>query len=245
MPEPFVPDGVWVPKAILAIASRFAVPLYLELRRHCYKTPECFPGHRRLARLVGCSIGTVSALTDQFDALGVIRKTHIGRHCHYRFAEGCWRRRKPRVSAHRSMGRTEDRTNFVDSIDRGESHKNRRFSNERRAKRVSLIRSLRRWVQLSPHLPDSERRHRLTMLDRAEAHLDCWHTRSAEDRRCFEMLVLQARSRPLDSAVVNSLRQQPFGPRSLGAFLPMLGGMPANPGWAGLGAPHRVKASIR
>jgi hypothetical protein len=221
--EPFIVDGVWVPRAIVGIASCFAVPLYLELRKHCFETPECFPGVRRLARLVGCSIGTVSALTDQFDALGIIKKLHAGRRCLYRFAEGCWRRRKSRnarKSKHCSVQRTEDRNNFVVPVDRRKDHKNDRVSQETRAKRVSLIRSLRRWVQLSPYLPDNERPHRLAMLDRAEAALDDWHARPAEDRRCFEMLVARMRAMPLVGAVVDSLRQVPVGMQTIGAFLP-------------------------
>jgi hypothetical protein len=235
--EPFVPDGVWIPMAILAIASRFAAPLYLELRRHCYETPECFPGHRRLARLVGCSIGTVSRLTDQFNALGIIKKTHDGRHCHYRFAEGCWRRRKPRrarKSAHCSAQRTEDKNNCVVPVDRTPEPKkpsiSQRFAlvDERRAKRMNMIKTLRRWAALSPCLPDAERPHRLAMLDRAEAHLDCWHARPAEDRRCFELLVHRARAQPLEGACLQSLRQQPGGMRALGMVLPVLSGVLAN-----------------
>lgn len=137
----FVPDGVWIPKAIVAIASRFAVPLFIEIRKHCFETPECFPGQRRLARLVGCSLGTVNALTDRFDALGIIKKMHHGRHCLYRFEEGYWRQRKPRhvkqrgsrsqtrtlpnrsrqnprKSADCSANRTEDITNVVGSVER-------------------------------------------------------------------------------------------------------------------------------
>ena len=240
--EPFVPDGVWIPKAIIGIASRYAVPLYLELRKHCYATPECFPGVRRLARLVGCSIGTVSQLTDQFEALGVIRKTHTGRRCHYQFAEGCWHRRKSRKSAYCSANRTEDRINSVASVDKAPEPKNPRISQrfalaaERRAKRVNLIKSLRRWYGLSPHLPDDERPHRLAMLDRAEASLDAWHSRPAEDRRCFELLVHQARGRPLDGAVTASLRQRPVEMHAIGAMLPVLGGMPGNLQQAGMGA---------
>jgi hypothetical protein len=245
MPEPFVVDGVWVPRAIVGIASRFAVPLYLELRRHCYETPECFPGVRHLARLVGCSIGTVSMLTDQFHSLGIVKKMHDGRRCLYKFAAGCWRRRKSRhtrKSAHCSAGRTEERSNFVESSDKEPKPKkpgiSQRFAltAERRAKRVNLIKSLRRWSALSPHLPDDERPHRLAMLDRAEASLDVWHGRSAEDRRCFELLVHQARGRPLDGAVTASLRQRPVEMHTIGAVLPVLGGMPGNPQQAGMGA---------
>jgi hypothetical protein len=244
MPEPFVVDGVWIPKAIVGIRSRFAVPLYLELRKHCFETPTCFPGVRRLARLVGCAIGTVSALTNQFAALGVITKLHTGRHCVYRFAEGCWRRRKrrgnpavfkkPMVSAHRSVSRTEDRSNFVESTDKEKSHTKIRVSPpaasaETRNKRMSMIRSLRRWCELSPALPDSERPHRLGVLDRAEAALDDWCSRSREDRACFELLVTRSKARPLDGACVQSLRQRPPGMSSIAAFLPVLGSMPADP----------------
>jgi hypothetical protein len=236
MTEPFVIDGIWIPRAIIAIASRYAVPLYLELRCHCYESPECFPGHRRLAHAIGCAIGTVNVLTERFHALGIVRKTHRGRHCVYRFAEACWRRRRLRKSAHCSAKRTEDRSNFVESTDKGQNHKKYKVSqfvayvgDERRAKRQSMLRSLRRWVECSPHLPDAERPHRLAMLDRATAALDAWAGRSAEDKRAFEILVDRARGRPLDSAVTDSLRQQPSGMRAIGAFLPVLGYMPANP----------------
>jgi hypothetical protein len=226
MPEPFVIDGVWIPKPIVAIRSRYAVPLFVAIRKHAFETPECWPGVRRLAQLVGCAIGTVSALTDQFHALGVIKKLHDGRRCLYRFAEGCWRRRKPRKSAHCSVGRTEERIPFGDSSDKRQNHKklgiSQRFAlaAEGRAKRVNLIKSLRRWVQLSPALPDSERAHRQAMLDRAAAAVDTWRTRSPEDQRCFERLVALARACPLDGAVTDSLRQQPLGMTTIGALLP-------------------------
>src|SRR6201996_9098739 len=113
MPDPFVVDGIWIPKVIVGIRSRYAVPLYLELRRHCYETPECFPGVRRLARAVGCAVGTVSALTNQFHSLGIVTKTHDGRLCLYRFAPGCWKWRKASKTAHRSVNRTEDKNNYV------------------------------------------------------------------------------------------------------------------------------------
>jgi hypothetical protein len=222
MPEPFVVDGVWIPKAIVGIRSRYAVTLYLELRRHCFERPECFPGVRRLAHAVGCAVGTVSALTDQFHALGIVTKNHDGRRCVYRFAEGCWRRRKARKTAHRSANRTEDKSTFGVFTDIAKNHKTN-VSLERRAKRSNMIKSLKRWVELSPHLTDSERPHRLAVLDRAEAALDNWGRRSAEDKRCFEMLVGRARVRPLDSTVTDSLRQRPVGMASIGAFLPAFG----------------------
>jgi hypothetical protein len=227
MPEPFVVNGVWIPRAIVGIRSCYAVPLYLELRRHCFETPECWPGVRRLARAVGCAVGTVSALTDQFHALGIVTKLHDGRHCVYRFAEGCWRHRKSRharpktsKTADCSASRTEDRSNFVVSTDKRENHKKPDISDERRAKRVNMIRTLRRWSALSPCLPDAERPHRLAMLDRAEASLDAWHDRSPEDRRCFELLVRRARELPLEARIEQSLRQRPVGMRALGMVLP-------------------------
>jgi hypothetical protein len=225
--DPFIVDGVWIPKPILAIRSRYAVPLYLELRRHCFETPECFPGVRRLAKLVGCAVGTVSALTDQFHSLGVIQKLHDGRRCLYRFAQGCWRRRKARKSAHRSAKRTEDRIPVRDSIDKRKDHKSEMVSQERRAKRACLIRSLRRWCELSLALPDAERPHRLAMLDRAEAHLDDWSARTTEDKRCFELLVARAQATPLDAAVTDSLRQAPIGIPSIGSILAAIGGKPS------------------
>jgi len=218
MPEPFVVDGVWIPRAIVGVRSRYAVPLYLELRRHCFETPECFPGVRRLARLVGCAIGTVSTLTDEFHRLGIVTKLHDGRRCLYRFAQGCWRRRKARhtrKSAHCSASRTEERSNFVVSTDKTENPKTD-VSYERRAKRVNMIKTLRRWVQLSPYLPDDERAHRLGVLGRAEAHLDAWRTRSPEDKRCFELLVARARAMPLAGAVVQALAQRPVGMTTIG-----------------------------
>jgi hypothetical protein len=221
--EPFVVDGVWIPKAIAAIRSRYAVPLYLEIRKHAFEKPECFPGVRRLAQLVGCAVGTVSALTDQFHSLGVIQKLHDGRRCLYRFAAGCWRRRKTRKSAHCSAKRTEERINIVDSFDKRKDHKNEMVSQEKRTKRVCLIRSLRRWVELSPALPNAERSHRLAMLDRAEAHLDDWSARTAEDKRCFELLVTRAQVTPLDAAVTDSLRQAPIGMPAIGSILAAIG----------------------
>jgi hypothetical protein len=238
MPEPFVVDGVWIPKAIVGIRSRYAVPLYLAIRKHAFEQPECFPGVRRLARLVGCAIGTVSALTDEFHRLSIVTKLHDGRRCLYRFAQGCWRRRKARKSAHRSVGRTEDRSNFVVSTDKREGHTKNRGSlpvanAETRNKRQNLIKTLRRWVQLSPALPDGERSHRLGMLDRAETALDDWHNRPAEDRRCFELLVMRARAMPLAGAVVQSLAQRAAGMAPIGVVLAGIGvvvtGLPPHP----------------
>ena len=258
---PFVPDGVWIPKAIVAIASHFAVPLYLELRRHCYETPECFPGHRRLARAVGCSIGTVNALTDQFGALGIIQKTHRGRHCLYRFGEGYWRRRQPRQAKQRglksqtrtlpnrsrqsprksadcSANRTEDRNNFIVPVQRAPEPKKPDISErcalsyraqhhaERRNKRLNLIKTARRWVKASPDLAEDERPYRLVLLNRCEAQVDNWWGRSKEDQRAFDLLVARVRAKPLDAAIVRSLRQQPRPPddNSIGAIL-------ASQGW--------------
>ena len=221
--EPFIVDGVWIPRAIVGIRSRYAVPLYLELRRHCYESPSCFPGVRRLARLCGCSIGTVSALTDEFHRLGIVTKLHDGRHCVYRFAQGCWRRRKPSKAAHRSVSRTEDRIPFGDSTDKRKNQKTD-VSYEHRAKRVNLIKTLRRWATLSPYLPDAERGHRLAVLDRCEASLDNWHGRPVEDRKCFEMMVARAKAMPLEPACVQSLAQRPVEMMPIGAILPVLGG---------------------
>jgi hypothetical protein len=239
MPETFVVDGVWIPRAIVGIRSRYAVPLYLELRRHCFETPECFPGVRRLARAVGCATGTVSALTDEFHRLGIVTKLHDGQHCVYRFAEGCWRRRKARKSAHRSTRRTEDRSNFVVSTDKRENRKNDKISDKSRAKRMNLIKSLRRWVELSPHLADSERQHRLAMLDRAEAQLDDWHNRSREDKACFELLVPRARRFPLDGSCLQSLAQPALGMTAIGMVLPILGSMAGKAPAGSLGAVFR------
>jgi hypothetical protein len=239
---PFVPDGVWIPKAIIAIRSRYAVPLYLELRKHCFETPTCFPGVRRLARLVGCAVGTVSALTDEFHRLGIVTKLHSGRHCVYRFAQGCWQRRKSRKTAHCSMRRTEDKNNYVVPVDKREGRKNNRVSldtsqqPQTRNKRVSMIVGLRRWCELSPALPDAERSHRLQMLDRAAAALDDWRGRPAEDRRCFELLVTRARAMPLEPACVQSLAQRTVGMTAIGALLPVLGRMPAKATMGSLGA---------
>ncbi|MBV8736952.1 MAG: helix-turn-helix domain-containing protein [Alphaproteobacteria bacterium] len=230
MPEPHVSDDVWVPKALATIKSRYALALYLEIRRHCYEQPECWPSMRRLARAVGCSVGTVSELTDEFHRLGIITKTHTGRHCRYRVVG--WRRRRARKTAHRSAPQTEDKDNIVVLVNKRENHKNERVSLDAaqqlqmRKKRVSMLVGLRRWVQLSPALPDGERPHRLALLDRAEAALDDWYGRSPEDRQCFEFLVARVRAKPLDAAIVRSLRQQPRPPDddSIGAIL-------ASQGW--------------
>jgi hypothetical protein len=242
MPEPFVVDGVWIPKAIVGIRSRYAVPLYLELRRHCYEAPECFPSVRRLARLVGCAIGTVSALTDQFHALGIVTKLHDERHCVYRFAQSCWRRRKSRKFAYRSVGRTEDKNNYVVPVDRAQEPKKPDISQrsalacraqqrtERRNKRINLIKTARRWVEASPDLAEDERPYRLLLLDRCEAQVDDWWGRSKEDQRAFDLLIARARAAPLAGAVVDSLRQAPLGMRAIGMVLPVLGGKPGPSG---------------
>jgi len=86
-----------------------------------------------------------------------------------------------------------------------------------------MLCSLRRWVQLSPALSDSERPHRLAMLSRAEAALDDWRSRPAEDKRCFELLVARARAMPLAGAVVDSLTQRSVGMAPIGAVLAGLG----------------------
>lgn len=253
--EPFIPNGVWIPKAIIAIVSRFAVPLYLELRRHCYDRPECFPGHRRLARAIGCAIGTVNALTDQFDALGIIKKLHRGRHCLYRFGAGYWRRRqprharqKPRKSADCSPKRTEDENNKIVPVERASKPKKPKISQrsalscraqqraERCEKRRNLIKTLRRWTEASLHSAEDQQRYRLAMLDRAEERLDDWRGRSPEDQRCFEWLVDQARAKPLDAAIVRSLGQRPRPPdaNSLGALL-------VRQGWTGHASERRPR----
>ena len=216
-------------------------PLYLELRRHCYESPECFPSQRRLARLIGCSPGTINRLIVEFDVLGIIKKLHRGRHCLYRFAEGCWRRRrepKPRKSADCSTSRTEDKSNFVASVKETPEPEKPKISQrsalacraqqraERREKRRNLIKTVRRWVKTSPDLAEDERPYRLALLDRCEAQVDNWWTRSKEDQRAFDLLVARVRARPLDVAIVRSLRQQPRPPddNSIGAIL-------ASQGW--------------
>ena len=140
--------------------------------------------------------------------------------------------RKPSFPANCSVGRTEERIPFGDSSDKRERHKNQRVSLDASRqleicnKRSNMIKSLRRWATLSPALPDAERPHRLAMLDRAEAMLDDWYGRSPEDRRCYDLLAAQARAKPLDAAIVRSLRQQPRPPddNSIGAIL-------ASQGW--------------
>jgi hypothetical protein len=96
------------------INSRFAVPLYLELQRHCFgdNRRECFPGQRRLAARIGCSLGTVNWLIGVFVELGIIEKRYRGRHCVYRFTEV----RNPSISAHCSVSRTEDRREEISPV---------------------------------------------------------------------------------------------------------------------------------
>src|ERR1700761_5882563 len=74
-----------------------------------------------------------------------------------------------------------------------------------------MLKGLKRWVELSPGLPDSERPHRLAMLDRAEASLDHWYDRSREDRVALEILGGRARAMPLSGPVIDSLRQPVLG----------------------------------
>jgi hypothetical protein len=96
-----------------------------------------------------------------------------------------------------------------------------------RDKRVNLIKTLRRWAKVSPHLAEDERPRRLAMLDRAESALDDWKSRSIENKKCFDILVDQVRAHPLDYAVIRSIRQKaPPSPdgNSIGAILAGMGG---------------------
>jgi hypothetical protein len=78
---------------------------------------------------------------------------------------------------------------------------------EARAKRKNHILTLRRWSQYSEHLPDEERQHRLEMLVRAAEALerDAWHSRSDEDKRCYDALAEKAQNFPLPYEVVGWL----------------------------------------
>jgi hypothetical protein len=78
---------------------------------------------------------------------------------------------------------------------------------EVKAKRANLIKTLRRWARLSPHLDEDERLPRLQMLDRAVFALDDWDCRSTEDKRCFDILAARARASPLDDQVISWVRQ--------------------------------------
>jgi DNA-binding MarR family transcriptional regulator len=74
-------------------------------------------------------------------------------------------------------------------------------------KRRNQITTLRRWAQHSPHLADDERLHRLDMLARAELAVDDWEGgRSAEDKRCYNILAKAAARWPLDVQVVGWVR---------------------------------------
>jgi hypothetical protein len=95
-----------------------------------------------------------------------------------------------------------------------------------RNKRLSMIRTARRWAENSPDLAEDERPYRSALLDRCEAQVDNWWTRSKEDQRAFDLLVARARAKPLDAAIIRSLRQRPRPPddNSIGAIL-------ASQGW--------------
>jgi hypothetical protein len=238
----FVSDVVCIPRAIEDVASRFAVKLYLVLRRHCYESPDCFPGQRRLAKLVGCSLGTINRLTDEFDRLGLVKKLHRAGHCLYRLAEGSWRRRrsktrKPRKAAGCSTRRTKDRINYVDSIKRAGEPKKPEISRiphhrplspdptKTRDIRTNLLITVERWIEFSPRSPEDQQPHWRAMLERAKAALDNWKARSAEDRLCFDNLVKLVRKHPLDHAITRSLRQKPPpAPKGIAAIIAGMGG---------------------
>jgi hypothetical protein len=79
---------------------------------------------------------------------------------------------------------------------------------EMRAKRANLIKTLGRWVRYSGLVPDNDEQvHRLLMLGRAEAALDCWDTRTVEDKRAFDFLDKRARDHPLTRDMVLACEQ--------------------------------------
>jgi hypothetical protein len=78
---------------------------------------------------------------------------------------------------------------------------------EIKVKRANLIKTLRRWARLSPHLDEDARLPRLQMLDRAELALADWDSRSIEDKRCFDILAARARASPLDDQVISWVRK--------------------------------------
>jgi hypothetical protein len=219
---------------------------YFALAHHCFGNKRhCCPSQRRLAHMIDAAPSTVHEHIDKLSAWHVITRHHRGRHCEYDLHDPAeWRvpqprrrtstRHKSRKSADCSETRTEKRTTFGVSL-RQRAASQKHDVSERRAKRQNLITGLKRWAAVSPHLPDDERPHRLALLDRAAAMLDDWRGRPAEDQRAFELLVARARAAPLAGAVVQSLQQQPLGPRSLAAFLPVLGYRPANPAASPLG----------
>lgn len=224
---------------------------YFSLASHCFGGKRhCHPSQRRLAAMIDAAPSTINDHIGKLADWHVITRTHHGRHCEYELRDPAeWRvpphrhrspAAKSKVCADCSETRTKEKRNVVPSLRlRTENHKNKRVSlpvanvfNEQRNKRQNMIKSLRRWAELSPHLDDQERSHRLNMLKRAESALDNWAGRTAEDKRAFEILVSRSRSRPLDGACVQSLRQQPVGLRALGALLPAIGSMPINALWS-------------
>ena len=178
--------------------------------------------------MIDAAPSTINDHIDKLSGWGVITRFHRGRHCEYELHDPAeWRvpdrhRAKSKVSAHCSESRTKDRNTFSVPIrQRTETHKKNMVSQETRAKRANMIKSLRRWSALSPHLPNDERPHRLALLDRCEAQINDWSGRSEQDRQAFELLVARVRARPLDPAVTQSLRQQPRPPadNALGEIL--------------------------
>lgn len=78
---------------------------------------------------------------------------------------------------------------------------------EKRTKRANLIKTLRRWVRYSGELDNADQVHRLLMLDRAEAALDCWDQRETPDKVAFDFLTTRAWRRPLAKEWVAACEQ--------------------------------------
>ncbi|MBV8890688.1 MAG: hypothetical protein JO266_01705 [Acidobacteria bacterium] len=225
---------------------------YFALASHCFGDKRtCHPSQRRLAAMIDAAPSTINDHIGKLAGWNVLRRTRHGRYCEYELRDPAeWRvppRRhrnppKAKVCADCSEISTEKRTPYRASLrQRTENPKNSRVSLpgpqqfEIQAKRVNMIKSLRRWCEVSPHLADDERPHRLQMLARAEGMLDNWAGRSREDRACFEILVTRSKAMPLDTRVVQSLTQRPLGMSAIGAFLPTFPCMPGNRAAGSLG----------
>jgi hypothetical protein len=98
---------------------------------------------------------------------------------------------------------------------------------ERRAKRLNRIKTMRRWVQHSPDSVAEDRAARLQLLDRAELAVDNWSGRLLADKRAFEALLVQVERRPLDAKLTEAARQVERGQAPDPGFAAML----ARQGW--------------
>lgn len=73
----------------------------------------------------------------------------------------------------------------------------------RRAKRLNMIKTLRRWVVSSPHQCQEDQADYLTMLGRAEYALDDWNSRTLADKHWLDQLKRKADRLPLDEQTVS------------------------------------------